>query len=330
MLSSLASVTVTSFPRLHLGLLDLGHATHRKYGGAGIVLDLPTSRVVARISEVNEFRGLELLDNTAQEEFTAAIGRLQQVHRIPAVYVEILGCATQHVGLGSKTALLLAGIAAAAEAHDHKLLREEVQVLSGRGGVSGIGIHGFFEGGLLVDCGHPQDYLPHSPSGALHMSSPPMLGARYDVDSAWSFYLLMPKGRAYSGSAEVALFREQTPIPPDEVGRAMALLYHGVAPAIRSGNIRLLRDALREFQNVGFKRREVACQSDHVREVMGALSKLDRCAVGMSSVGPLVYVVSNQRRVEVEPIVREICAQLSVELIGVCGARNRGYVIEKD
>src|SRR6187397_3143910 len=70
--------------------------------------------------------------------------------------VSLLTDIYEHVGLGTKTAVILGALQAAAIASGYKVSRAELQLLSGRGGASGVGIHAFFIGGLVIDAGHWQ------------------------------------------------------------------------------------------------------------------------------------------------------------------------------
>ena len=61
---------------------------------------------------------------------------------------------------------MLAVLASIDAALDLRLAREELQLLSSRGGTSGIGIHTYFVGGFLIDAGTMAailyDYATHS------------------------------------------------------------------------------------------------------------------------------------------------------------------------
>ena len=96
----------------------------------------------------------------------------------------------QHVGFGSKTALLMAIGIGCNEAAGSPLTEEELVVLSGRGGTSGVGVNTTFVGGFVVDGGRSKkkgtQFRPSSveaPRGC-----PPVL-VRLRIPSEWRVHL---------------------------------------------------------------------------------------------------------------------------------------------
>lgn len=321
------AVRVTAFPRVHFGLLDLAHATRRKYGGVGVVLDWPVYEIAVTRSESLSFEGFNALDETAQDELREVTKRFLVANGVSQCKVELCSSPPQHVGLGSKTALTLAILAGVNECLSLGRSAVALQRASGRGAVSGIGTHGFFSGGLIVDVGQPQDGRPHVPSAAAITTEPSLLQMRVALPECWVFYLLLPNGIHYSGLQERELFSRQTPIPAAEAYEAISLVYHGIVPSLITGELEPLRMALRRFGQVGFKAREIAAQTEETRELLANLNALESCAVGMSSVGPLVFAISNLERGGVETDVRAACLESGATLVRACKVRNEGHSI---
>ena len=98
-----------------------------------------------------------------------------------------------------------------------------------------------------------------------------------------------------SGVDEAAFFRANTPVPIDDVFESIAIAYHSLAPAVMNADLPLLRVGISRISQLGFKKCEINGQSEDVRTLMAALFGYDKCAVGMSSMGPLVYVIVMQR-----------------------------------
>lgn len=324
------ALTVTAFPRLHFGLLDLGHATPRKYGGVGVVLDWPIYEIRVSVSGELEFAGFTALDSTAKNDIDAMTRRFLSFNDLTSCRVELCGTPIQHVGLGSKTALSLAVLAGINERFSLGRSIEELQCASGRGAVSGIGVHGFFLGGLIVDAGQPQDGFSHVPSSSARSTSVPFLQMRIPMNESWTFYLLLPAGIRYSGADERELFNRHTPIPQAEAYEAISLVYHGIVPSLVTNDLQSLRASLHRFGKVGFKAREIAAQTHETRATLEDLQKLESCAAGMSSVGPLLYAVSNAGRAVAENDVRAACARHGASLLSICKVRNSGYTIRRD
>lgn len=154
-------IVVRAFPRIHIGLADLGRATARAYGGAGFALEGPAFTVSAAGSSERSLVGFDSLDDDAYQEVQHALARLEAHvgHRLLYEFV-LEGQVRQHVGLGTKTALILATLQAGALATGQDVPRSVLQTLSGRGGASGVGINTFFIGGLVIDSGHRQSRVP--------------------------------------------------------------------------------------------------------------------------------------------------------------------------
>jgi beta-ribofuranosylaminobenzene 5'-phosphate synthase len=317
---------VTTCPRIHIGLIDLGFVTPRKYGGAGIMIDWPVIKVSARQSVGHAIVDNDLIDSAAQDDLLSLVNRLTDEFGVPSTQIEVHSCAPQHIGLGSKTALVMATIAAICDLYQMPLPNYQMQRLSGRGGVSGIGIHGFFTGGLIVDAGHPQDFSPHLPSRVIAPADIPLLLInRTTPVHAWRFFLLLPVGLRYHGPTEVDLFASKTPIDRSEVLESMQLMYHGILPSYLAGDLLGLRSALAAFHGVGFKRMEVDAQTPEVKTLLQQLAQTPFLAAGMSSVGPLIYAISNVIGPEVDDFIHNVCEETSTAVLAVCNVRTRGF-----
>jgi beta-ribofuranosylaminobenzene 5'-phosphate synthase len=285
----MAEVVVRAPSRLHFGLIDLSNATPRKYGGAGVMLDHPLTTARARTAD--SFR-IEHTGIAAEyvEAVDRAISRFAEVgHRIRCS-VSIDAKSPPHVGLGSKTSTVLATLAAINSIEGLGLSTTDLQLLSGRGGTSGVGVNGFFSGGFIVDGGHEQGGS-FGPSSDGPPSRIPPVVSRCKVPAAWRFSLLLPEGKRLSGSDERAFFAANTPIPTSESLATLALVHDRLAPAFLSADIQAVRAAVTDMQATGFKRREVEAQSHQVRRLLTGLSDLPSVAAGLSSIGPLVYAI---------------------------------------
>lgn len=283
------TVIVESASRIHLGLIDLGGATRRAYGGVGFMIEKPRTRVVCRSGELKVVPS-QYLDTDAMCEIEALLTRVSVAFPGIAGTLHVEAAPPSHVGFGTKTALLLSCVRALGELNQISLSPDEIRVLSRRGGASGIGVNGFFRGGWIFDGGHKAndgDWLPSSRRS--DFKPPPVLVAPASPDD-WHVHLMLPPGAKYSGEQEVALFRAATPMDEREVLRTLAAFYHGVLPAVIVRDLCLLRESLRDVASSGFKQRELAAQPAS-SALLSALACMDDLACGMSSLGPLVYAV---------------------------------------
>src|ERR1700738_799062 len=196
---------VTAASRLHLGLFRLpaeqetalpdrdGQLTIpcRHFGGAGLMIHQPGIQVSVHKAKTWSAQGPlaeralrfahQFLDNSPEltpEAFALTVER----------------CAPEHSGLGTGTQLGLAVAKALAVElgqpdWDASLLAQRI----GRAERSAIGVHGFQQGGFLVDGG----------KSATTRVAP--LVARCDVPAAWSILLVVPRaGAGIHGTEERA------------------------------------------------------------------------------------------------------------------------------
>jgi beta-ribofuranosylaminobenzene 5'-phosphate synthase len=318
---------VCGYPRLHAALFDLGTATLRQYGGIGFAIDGPrTTLVVDRASHFS-LSPTDLLDDRSTQDLSAAVDRFRSRSRIPAISINIEALPPQHVGLGTKTTLVLCVLKAIQTLAQLDLERTELQGLSGRGGTSGIGVHVFFDGGLIIDGGHrtdpPRTYLPSS-SRPVH-GIPPVI-ARVSMPETWTATLVLPSGERRSGSDEATFFSRATPVPNDEIREAIALAVVGLGASAAAADFETFISSLNALQKVGFKAREVAAQPATVSTLLQELSEIPMCGVGMSSMGPLLFAITK------DAVTPEVIAERAKErkalVLGTFGFRNMGFDLE--
>ncbi len=321
--------TIRAFPRLHLGLFDLGTATPRKYGGIGVSVDgLPTV-VTAERSPTSDLSLFPVLDHQATEDISRIIADLSSLHSLPPMRIDVHVPVPQHVGLGAKTAILLAVVQALHTEGRKPIDKTALIRSSGRGGTSGIGIHAFFEGGLIMDGGHrsspPRTYAPSSATSPHDL---PPLVARISMPIQWRVTLLLPSGERLRGRAEEAFFAAHTPLSHGDIERVIALAVSGLAASVASDDFRTFADVLREFQSIGFKAREIANQSRATRMLLTSLWDINECAAGMSSMGPLLFAITEASNASAVAQISEVSAAYEAQLLGTFAFRNAGHQID--
>lgn len=277
-------VRVSAGARLHLGLLDLANATPRAFGGLGCILSKPQVQVSAVLADQTAVVGINEEDAAGVRDW---VQDYVQVQRLSPVSLDIARTFPSHAGFGSRTVTVLASLTATALVNGSEVVPEVIQRASGRGGTSGIGVHGFFEGGWIVDLGQRRP-VQNLPSRAQHQR-PPSLRLRSIAPPDWTVGLFLPTGLRLSGESEVAFFRN-TSVSSQDVLNGLALLYHGLVPALMEADFDTFAVCLQRFQSVGFKAAEIAHQGGRVSSLMRGLQRLTP-AVGMSSLGPLVFSI---------------------------------------
>jgi beta-ribofuranosylaminobenzene 5'-phosphate synthase len=193
----------------------------------------------------------------------------EHVSRPIDLELAIDGWIPQHVGLGTKTALLLAMLDAANRALGLALSAPELRALSGRGGTSGVGIHTYFRGGFVLDAGHPQASVSTlAPSSSRVSPSVPLMLTWAPFPERWQVTLMTAAGPRIQGEDELAFFAAATPVSAEQVLRTYALAHHGVAPAFLDEDLECLGSSLRELHQIGFKAHELAHQHASVQAAL--------------------------------------------------------------
>ena len=319
-------ICVRAFPRVHVGLLDLGDVTPRRNGGAGFALAGPTLEISAEAADALHVDGLHQLDERAGREVREALSGFEEVTGPLGARLTIERALPAHVGLGSKTALLLAILQAASSIARRPLDMATLQRLSGRGGTSGVGINTFFRGGFVTDGGGPAaPGRPHGPSSASRPDRVPPVLCRLDIPADWRFTLLVHPSHRIADEAERQLFVESTPVPEREVLRSIAVMYHGIAAAVATADLGLLGTALAELHCLGFKGRELAAQPRSIRDLYERVRELPGSAVGLSSVGPLLYVISSAADPGVANASQSMARDCGFSCLGTFEPRNAGF-----
>lgn len=316
------SIRLRCFPRVHVGLFDCGTATARLFGGLGFGVEGP--EVVLEGTAAEEF-ALELpgVDARGRLDVQSVVERFSALVGLPRARVALRSSPEQHVGLGTKTALLLGVASLLDRLAGSELERRRLVELTGRGGTSGVGVHTFFTGGWVIDGGHKRvetaDLLPSSAQVA---PSPAPALFQHPMPANWCVSLFLPGGRRLHGADEQLFFQRNTPVPREHILEVIALAYHGVAPGIVEGDLLAVRDACRQIQMTGFKQREVGYQGPQVGACIERLYQ-DGAVAGMSSLGPLVYALDEMAD-DVPARRSRVASEVGGRYLGTFSGANTG------
>lgn len=229
---------VRAFSRLHFGVLNLGVSPERHFGGVGLMVCDPGLLLHVRpaaewsASGPLAARALEFARRFAESAPDAA--RPQQIA------IEYSG--PEHAGLGTGTQLGLAVARALAAAWGlNDLDATGLARRVGRGRRSGLGVHGFAQGGFLVEAGK------HSPEAIAP------LVARAEFPKDWRLVLALPPGETgLHGTAESRAFEElnRLRMPPARADVLCRLVLLGLLPALAERDLPAFGAALYEFNRL--------------------------------------------------------------------------------
>lgn len=219
--------------RLHFGPLASGAEAGRCFGGIGMMISDPGIAFRAVETDAERYAG-------CSPETSERIRRLVEswnVGHSPLSW-EFGTPPVEHAGFGTGTQLSLA-VAAVLALRDGgpPLPLSEIAQRCGRGRRSAIGLHGFEQGGFLVDAGQ-------AGQGTLGE-----LAVRVAVPEAWRIIVLRPRdsGPGLSGAKELAAFAALPPMAAALTDRLCRLTLMEVLPALRSGNCLAFGEAIAEY-----------------------------------------------------------------------------------
>lgn len=231
--------------RLHFGLLSIGDAQSRQFGGVGVMIDRPATDVRVRLAEsVAEVprdpatgRAYEFADR-----FRRSLNDRDEFARVADLAIEVIEAPGEHIGLGSGTQMALSVARAMAVFAGHvNMSSDELARRVGRGNRSAIGVHGFQLGGFIVE-GGKTDSSKISP-----------LVARLNFPDEWQFVLVIEDGaKGRHGIEEREAFDQLAPIPVSLTAELCRLTMLGMLPAIADRDYSAFCESLTEFgQKVG-------------------------------------------------------------------------------
>jgi beta-ribofuranosylaminobenzene 5'-phosphate synthase len=271
--------------RLHFGLLGWGPQAGRQFGGVGLMIDSPGIELVVEPASSWHIEGPHT------ERLVQLVVHLQRQMReaemtLSPAHIRVTSAPPEHVGLGVGTQLCLAVARAIFQlAGEGDMSVEELARWTGRGRRSGIGLHGFEHGGLIVDGGQRDE------SGI-----PPLL-AHLPFPEAWSILVVRPPGESgLHGPDENRAFANLPAITQDVTDVLCRLVLLEILPAVIERDLPAFGAALAELQaRVG------ACfapaqggiySSSQAFKIVDGLRDLGFVGVGQSSWGPTLYAFS--------------------------------------
>ena len=196
-------VCITTGARLHFGPLSVSGPKGGRFGGVGVMIDFPRTVLAAHAASGNLVRGGDETTTKRVAEFLMRARKETPDHFQTPCEIEIKEIIPSHCGFGSGTQLGLAtALAASIVAEEPRPSLEELALRTGRGMRSAIGIHGFQQGGFLVD------------GGRVDSSKLGTLITRAEFPEDWRFVLASPqRAIGLSGDAEQHAFASQPAMP---------------------------------------------------------------------------------------------------------------------
>jgi beta-ribofuranosylaminobenzene 5'-phosphate synthase len=284
-------IQVRAYSRLHFGFLNPiaeERPASRCFGGVGVMIEQPD--LCLRVEPDSAWAAEGPLSERAlafAQRFATASCREERIAALPPHRVEIARVMAVHAGLGSGSQLGLSVARALATSWG---LTCDVATLArrvGRGLRSALGVHGFAQGGFLVEAGKRS-------SGGL---AP--LVARQPFPEKWRLVVTLPPHHAAGlhGSSEGEAFAQLLGKPAaSRATEALSrLVLLGMLPALVERDVDAFGEALYEFNaRVGEAFAPLqggVYASPQIAEIINFVRGQNVCGVGQSSWGPSVFAV---------------------------------------
>lgn len=270
-----AKVSVSASARLHLGFLDMNGGLGRKFGGLGLALDAPVTRLTLSRASANHVDGPESARAVRLLETSQAM--LAPTARHALVLHEAIPA---HSGFGSGTQLALSVAAALRRLEDLPDDPAADAAMLSRGARSGLGAGLFAHGGLVVDGGRGTDTL-----------TPPVI-ARAGFPEDWRVLLIGdPAATGLHGAGEREAFATLPPLEAAASGELCRRVLMQALPALAERDLAAFGDAVSRIQEIvgdyfapeqGGRR----YTSANVERLMPRLRSEGATGIGQTSWGP--------------------------------------------
>nr|WP_159839399.1 beta-ribofuranosylaminobenzene 5'-phosphate synthase family protein [Burkholderia sp. 8Y] len=315
-------MTLSAYARLHLGFIDPNGSLGRAFGSVGLVIEGHGTRITARRAQ----RTARIDGASTQAQHERIKAYLTKLHTALGVTqpvdIDVHETPRAHTGLGSGTQLALAIGTAFARVTGHDLPTADIARILGRGARSGIGIHGFDHGGLIVDGGRS---TAHTETATL----PPLL-ARQPFPDAWRVLLIDDTSReGLHGDAEKRGLASLAPFPAALAAHLAHLVLMRLLPAVAECEFDIFADAICDMQQtIGdyfAPAQGGVFASPAVARALQAVAAEQKAGIGQTSWGPVGFAfVAGAQQAERALATAQRAAQQASLSFSITTARNRG------
>lgn len=288
-------VTISAPSRLHFGLFSIGDLVSNQYGGIGLMIDSPRTEVT-----VAPDRAFNVVDGPGSQACRAAIEiwfdtirsasgsefANTKLEELPAC-VEVSRLPPRHSGFGSGTQLAFASALALTRYFNLAIPSpDELAVMVGRGKRSGIGSHGFFHGGLLVDRGKcdPRQLAP--------------LDFQTDFPEPWRIVTVLLKSESgIHGRQELNAFGNLPSSSRQQQQEMIEIVRSQIIPSVMRRDFDIFSDSLYQFgRKSGMMYAEIQkgpYNGPRIAALIEQIRQFGIQGVGQSSWGPCVFAITS-------------------------------------
>ena len=301
------SLKIETYSRIHITLIGMNVEGYRRNGGIGFSIDKPT--MICNFVPSDTFQLIDNRSNSLNEhEQERLLSHLKDVYTrygcIRAFECTIESDIIPHCGFGSSTMLYLSVTEALFRLNDIQYSREQLVKTSGRGGTSGIGINTYFDGGFVCDIGvkNAGGKTSITPSSISKNDNQPFVVYRHAMPQ-WEFGVCISKQLRYlSEKEEVSFFSQVRSISQSEINEILYHAIYGIVASVEENDFATFKKAIKHIQSTQWKSLERSIYGKEIESIEQILYDNGADAVGMSSLGPLLFFTSNN----VDQVVKNI------------------------
>ena len=284
--SSITKIKISTPARLHLGFIDLHGGVGRKFGSVGIALDTPRLELEIIPAQALNIQGA---DDVRIARLVEAFDKHYTVESRCNIHIKQIIPAHQGLGSGTQTALAIGrGLASL---HGLTLTHHEIAYCLARGRRSGIGIHAFDHGGVLVDAGVKDDKLP-------------TLVFHHRFPEAWRILLITIKGQdGLHGVGERKAFQQLPQFSKSCAGALSRTVLMKLMPAVVEQDFASFTQAVYKLQatmkDYFSSVQEQKISRFNSTKLLEYLDKQGIKGIGQTSWGPTIFAITkNQAQAE--------------------------------
>jgi len=321
----LDTLTLVAHGRLHLGFLDPSGSLGRRFGSVGLAIEGFETEIELSAALADRVTADTAEADSQVERAKACLQTLRlRTGRHDALHLRLLRVLPSHAGFGSGTQLALSIARAFARWYRLDVSSPTLAHWLGRGQRSGIGIHGFDHGGLLVDGGPGADGQPAS------------LLSRIALPETWRVLVVQDReGRGLAGDAERTALGTLVPMPAARAAEICHEVLMRVLPGAAGADFEAFALGVSRVQQVlGEYYAPVQNGRAYTSATVGRLMRwvdtaAGDAAIGQSSWGPTGFaIVASQARAEALVNAARAAGLIEPGLaLSIVAPRNRGAEI---
>jgi len=311
--------------RIAINLYDMNGDLGREDGGMGFSIEYP--KLVFESFNSGDLN----INNKANMSFEMikdiknSIQTLKEKFNFENnVTINIEESIPEHSGFGSKTATLLSIGHAYCKLNNHEISFKKLGEILRRGGTSGLGINLIKTGGFILEGGHStKDKRLFQPSSSVNKVIAAPVLARYEPN--WEVLLILPKYERVFGEKERNFFSTICPINKEDIEKLARITLSKLLPSVAEDDLKNFCEGINLIQERTWKKSEIELYGKSIKELMKEIKSSNHSlGVGMSSIGPVIYVFGEDIKK-----VYEMFKEKDLEMIKITKINNSGVEISK-